>query len=208
MITGNRTQKLIYSAILLAIMLILFWTPFGFIQIGPFAITTMHIPVIVVSILLGLRYGGFFGLIFGLLSMYRATTTLTPTSFVFSPFVPTPGSEHGDFKAIIIAILPRILIGIFPALIIALFKKNDGASKYTLGFGLAGFIGSLTNTIFVLSLMGIFFKNKLGISSVIAFIAGVVTSNGIIEAIVATLVVVAMSNVFIVAEKKLKKAYI
>jgi uncharacterized membrane protein len=167
----------------------------------------MHIPVIVASILLGLRYGGLFGLIFGLLSMYRATTTLTPTSFVFSPFVPTPGSEHGDFKAIIIAILPRILIGIFPCLIIALFKKN-GTTKYTLGFGIAGFIGSLTNTILVLSLMYIFFGDKLGISSMITFITEIITSNGIIEAIVATLVAAAMSNVFIVAEKKFKKAYI
>jgi uncharacterized membrane protein len=206
MTTENRTQKMVYSAILLAIMLILFWTPFGFIQIGPFAVTTMHIPVIVASILLGWRYGGCFGLFFSLLSMYRATTTITPTSFVFSPFVPVPGSEHGDFKAAIIAILPRILIGVFPALIIALFKKN-GAVKNTFGFGIAGLVGSLTNTVLVLSLMGIFFGDKLGISSVIAFIAGVVISNGIIEALVATLVAVAMSNVFIITDKKLRKAY-
>jgi len=206
MITENRTQKMVYSAILLAIMLILFWTPFGFIQIGPFAITTMHIPVIVASILLGWRHGGCFGLVFGLLSMYGATTTITPTSFVFSPFVPVPGSEHGDFKAAIIAILPRILIGIFPALIVTLFKKN-GTTKHTLGFGIAGLVGSLTNTILVLSLMGIFFGDKLGISSVITLIAGVITSNGIIEALVATLVAVAMSNVFIVTDKKLRKAY-
>ena len=200
MTTENRTQKMVYSAILLAIMLILFWTPFGFIQIGPFAITTMHIPVITASILLGWRQGSCFGLVFGLLSMYQATTTITPTSFVFSPFVPVPGSDYGDFRAAIIAILPRILIGIFPALIVALFKKN-ATTKHTLGFGIAGFVGSLTNTILVLSLMGIFFRDKLGISSVITLITGVVTSNGIIEALVATLVTVAMSNVFIVTDK-------
>jgi len=197
-----RTRKLVYSAVLLGIMFLIFWTPIGFIQIGPFAITTMHIPVIVAAILFGWRAGGTFGLIFGLMSMYRATTTPTPTSFIFSPFVALPGGTHGDLRAVIIAIVPRILVGIFPALIVALFKKNKIA-KRTLGFGIAGLIGSLTNTVFVLGLMGTFFGDKLKISSVISFITGVVTSNGIIEALVATFVAIAMSNVFIITEKKL-----
>jgi uncharacterized membrane protein len=45
------------TAMFLAIMIILAVTPLGFIPIGPINATTMHIPVIIASIVLGPRIG-------------------------------------------------------------------------------------------------------------------------------------------------------
>lgn len=199
-----KTKKFVYTAILLAIMFMLYLTPLGFLQIGPFAITTMHIPVIVGSIILGYKRGAFLGLVFGLLSMYRATVLISPTSFVFSPFIPAPGSEQGSLWALVVAILPRILVGVTPALVIALFPKTN--LKRTVGYGLAGLIGSLTNTVFVLGLMGTIFGQQLGYDSfqaVLLLIGGVIASNGIVEMLVAMFVTASLANVFLIVDKRL-----
>ncbi|MFV0557676.1 MAG: ECF transporter S component [Enterococcus sp.] len=204
---SNKTKSLVYTAILLAIMLMLYMTPLGFLQIGPFAITTMHIPVIVGSILLGSKRGAFLGLVFGLLSVYRATVIITPTSFVFSPFIPVPGSEHGNPLALVVAILPRVLVGIIPALAMVVLKKTK--FNQTFSYGLAGFLGALTNTILVLGLMGTLFGNELGYESftaVLVLIGSVIASNGIVEMIVAALVTSSLTKVFMMADKRFFKA--
>lgn len=201
---SQKTKNLVYTATLLAILLLLYFTQIGFLQIGPFAITTLHIPVIVTSIVLGWKRGALMGAIFGLLSLYRATVTITPTSFVFSPFVPVTGSEHGSPWAVVIALVPRILIGITPALVVFLFKKT--ALKRTVGYALAGLVGSLTNTILVLGLMGTIFGPQLGyhsLKAVFILIGTVIASNGIVEAGVATLITFSLANVFIMVEKRL-----
>lgn len=199
-----RTKKLVYTSILLAIQFLLYATPLGFLQIGPFAITTMHIPVIVGSILLGYKRGAFLGLVFGLLSLYRATIVISPTSFVFSPFVPAPGSEQGNLLAIVVAILPRILVGVTPALVLALFSRKN--ISHNISYGIAGLIGSLTNTVLVLGLMGLIFGHDLGyqsLTAVLAMIGAVITSNGLVEMIVAALVTISLANVFDIVGKRL-----
>lgn len=102
------------TAMFLAIMIILAITPLGFIPIGPINATTMHIPVIIASIILGPKIGAGLGGIFGILSLARSTIVITPMSFVFSPFIANPLTGQGDWRAVIVAIVPRILIGIVP----------------------------------------------------------------------------------------------
>ncbi|MFD0897152.1 ECF transporter S component [Loigolactobacillus binensis] len=201
-----HTKKLVYTAIMLAILFLLYVTPLGFLQLGPFAITTLHIPVIVGSILLGYKRGAFLGLVFGLLSLYRSTVTMTPTSFVFSPFVPVPGTGHGNLLALVVSILPRVLVGIMPALVFALLRKKE--LNRSLSYGIAGFIGSLTNTVLVLGLMGLIFGQQLGyhsLNAVLIMIGGVILSNGFVEMIVATLVTISLANAFNAVEKRLLK---
>ncbi|MFC6171419.1 ECF transporter S component [Loigolactobacillus jiayinensis] len=201
-----HTKKLVYTAILLAILFLLYVTPLGFLQLGPFAITTLHIPVIVGSIILGYKRGAFLGLVFGLLSLYRSTVTMTPTSFVFSPFVPVPGTGHGNVLAIVVSLLPRILVGITPALVFALLHKHK--INRSLSYGLAGLIGSLTNTVLVLGLMGLIFGKQLGyhsLTAILVMIGGVIVSNGFVEMIVATLVTISLASAFAMVEKRLMK---
>jgi uncharacterized membrane protein len=52
------TKKFTLTAMFLAIMILLAVTPLGFIPIGPINATTMHIPVIIASIVLGPKIGG------------------------------------------------------------------------------------------------------------------------------------------------------
>lgn len=109
----------------------------------PIKPTIVHIPVIIASILYGPRIGATLGGLMGVMSMIHNTIILLPTSYLFSPFV-----ENGSIYSVLIAVLPRILIGVVPYYIYKAFRKPAGLA-------LAGAIGSMTNTIFVLG--GIFF---------------------------------------------------
>ena len=73
--------------------------------------TIIHVPVIIGAIVLGPKYGAWLGLVFGLTSLVKATLTPTVTSFVFSPFI-TIGGYSGNMWSVVIAIVPRICIGI------------------------------------------------------------------------------------------------
>lgn len=94
----NNTKKFTLTAMFLAILLLLALTPLGFITLGPLNSTTMHIPVIIGSIVLGPKIGSMLGGTFGIISLIKNTTAPTPLSFVFSPFIPVIGTDHGSWK--------------------------------------------------------------------------------------------------------------
>lgn len=153
-------------------------TGLGFIPIPPVKATIMHIPVIVGGILEGPIVGAAVGLIFGLFSMYQAFTTPLPTSFIFwNP---------------LIALLPRILIGVVAYYVYA-FLKNK-IKKQTIAIGVASVLATMTNTIGVMGLTYIIYLDKyaekLNISREMATagITTVITFNGSIEAIVSALI--------------------
>ncbi|MCW1043306.1 ECF transporter S component, partial [Streptococcus anginosus] len=75
----------------------------------PIKPTLVHVPVIIASIVYGPRIGAILGGLMGIMSVTVNTLTLLPTSYLFSPFV-----ENGNFASLIIALVPRILIGITP----------------------------------------------------------------------------------------------
>lgn len=153
-------------------------TGLGFIPIPPVKATIMHIPVIVGGILEGPIVGAAVGLIFGLFSMYQAFTAPFPTSFIFwNP---------------LIALLPRILIGVVAYYVYA-FLKNK-IKKQTIAIGVASVLATMTNTIGVMGLTYIIYLDKyaekLNISREMATagITTVITFNGSIEAIVSALI--------------------
>lgn len=148
------------TAMFLAIMIILAVTPLGFIPIGPINATTMHIPVIIASIVLGPRIGAGLGAIFGVISLARATVVITPMSFVFSPFIANPLTNHGDWRAVIVAIVPRILIGVVPYFVYKGLHRLLKEKVRPVSLFIAGLAGSMTNTILVMNLIFFFFKNS------------------------------------------------
>lgn len=173
------TRRMAIVGMLGAISIVLGMTPLGFIPVGPTKATIMHIPVIIAAIIEGPFVGALVGLIFGVFSLINAITNPTPVSFVFlNPLV---------------SILPRIAIGIVSYYIyIGLRKisKND-----TIAVGLTGALGTLTNTIGVLSMIyllyGVKFVQAIGqdISMVGKVILGIGITNGIPEVCVAILIV-------------------
>lgn len=98
-------------AIFFAIMLVIIFLTSLVFNLWPVPIkpTLVHVPVIIASIVYGPRIGAILGGLMGIMSVTVNTLTLLPTSYLFSPFV-----ENGNFASLIIALVPRILIGITP----------------------------------------------------------------------------------------------
>lgn len=203
------TFDLVLTAFFLGILILLASVPFlGFIPLGPINATTMHIPVIIASIILGPRIGGFLGWAFGIISMVRSTWIISPLSFVFSPFVPVYGMDHGSWKAILVALIPRILIGIVPYFVFKACQKMWQNKRQSTSLLIAGIAGGLTNTILVMNLIYFLFQQEYAAAignagtAVYTAILGVILTQGIPEAIVAGIATMAVASVLLRLTKK------
>lgn len=107
----RKQSSVAQIAIFFAIMLVLHLLSSVIFNLLPVPIkpTIIHIPVIIASIIYGPRIGAILGTLMGLISVVTNTLVLLPTSYLFSPFVP-----NGNLNSLIIAMIPRILIGITP----------------------------------------------------------------------------------------------
>ena len=147
----NFTSSLVKLSLFAGIIFILGVTPFGFIPLGVFKIVTIHIAVIIGSIILGPKKGAFLGFIFGLTSFIMAHLQPSVTSYFFSPII------SGNLFSLIVCFIPRILVGIIPYFVFKLLKK---CMNINISLTLSGLIGSLVNTVLVLSFIYIFFAEK------------------------------------------------
>ena len=194
-------------AMLMAIMFLMGFTPLGSIPLPFMKATTTHIPVILAAILFGWEAGVCFGAGFGVISVLRSTMAPNVTSFAFSPFVPMPGQSTGSWKALIIAFVPRICIGLVVTLCMHLLGRRQNTR---LGGFLCGIAGSLTNTILVLALIylllpivdrGTFFADVLALTAycgiayeaLLGVLGSVVLTNGIGEAVCAAVLTAALA---------------
>lgn len=199
----KNTKNFTLTALFLAILILLAVTPLGFIPIGPINATTMHIPVIIASIVLGPRLGAFLGGIFGFISLIRSTIIQTPLSFVFSPLVPVIGTTEGSWKALLVVFIPRILIGIVPYFIYIGFKRFSKQNTSPVALFIAGLAGSLTNTILVMNLIYFLFQQDYAqviganTNAVYSAILAVIFTSGIPEAIVAGLATAGVASVLL-----------
>lgn len=195
----KRKQDTLYHvklALLTAILVVLSVTPIGSIPLPAIKATTTHIPVIVGAVLLGPEAGMFLGTAFGVMSVVRSTLVPTPTTFVFSPFLPVPGTNQGSLKALIVAFVPRILTGLLPALLFKALKKKQMDNK--MACAICGALGTITNTVFVLAFIYILFGAEyaaaLGSSYqlLIGMLMGVAFTNGVAETLIAIILVTAI----------------
>lgn len=200
---SEKTKGIVEVALFGAIVLVLAFIPFlGYIPLGFTRATTIHIPVILASILLGPKKGAIIGLMFGLTSLFKNTFEPTLTSFVFSPFY-SVGDVHGNFFSIIICLLPRTLVGVVPYYVFNFIKKMIYNKSNFLALSIAGIVGSLTNTLLVMNLIYLFFSesyaiaNNKSIDVLYKFIISVICINGIPEAIVAAIIVACVGRILI-----------
>lgn len=189
----NTLIKMVQFSILLALEVIMCFTPLGSIPLGPMVATLAMIPVILTGILLGVKAGAAMGFFAGLFSFIVWTfITPGPTAFVFTPFV-SIGDIHGNGWSLVICFVPRILTGIVAALSAKGFAKLFGYKFSVFTYGLAGVLGSLTNTFLVLGGVYLFFGQNYATAIGIAYEAllGVIgitiLTNGIPEAVVAAI---------------------
>ena len=194
----ENTKKLIFAALFGSIILLLNFTPVGYIQLPLIKATIIHVPVIIGSIILGPGVGAGLGFVFGLTSLYNNTFTPTLLSFVFSPAIPVPGTDSGSWNAIIVAFIPRILVGVLPYYSYKLFDKLLKGKNRMLSLSLSGIAGSMTNTILVMNLIYILFRDAYGKASNLAAgtvykaILAIIFTNGLAEAVLAAVITAAV----------------
>ena len=190
---NKKTKKMVVFSMLLAIEVILSFTPIGFLRVGFLSITMLHIPGIICAMALGKRYGAALGFVMGCCSFYNATFQPTVTSFCFTPFF-SMGGVQGNWTSLLIAFVPRIALGYGSGLIYEkLLNKNEKVAAVA-----GGLSGALINTIGVLGGIWIFFKAPyeavLG-NTIVALLMTTVGVNSIAEAIIGALVALAVHSV-------------
>ena len=174
----SRTRKIVVTAVLAAITIVLGLLPFGgYIPFAGISITILAIPVIIGAILEGPVVGAGIGLIFGLTSLYQAATAPK------SPLDPL-------FVNPLLSVLPRMLIGPVAWLVWTALKRWKVP-----GLLIAGFLGSYANTIFVLGMFGLLFARDSRVTEVLGAnvwkaLGGIALASGAPEAAVVAVVVV------------------
>jgi uncharacterized membrane protein len=132
--TTLNTRRIVVAGVLGAIAIVLGVTRLGFIPVPNVSgnATIMHVPAIIGAVLEGPIVGVLAGGIFGIFSMLQDTT--------------------GLFTNPLVSVLPRLLIGLF-----AWLAYRSLAGRNTdLAAAVAGVVGTLTNTIFVVGALLLF----------------------------------------------------
>lgn len=121
-------RKIVIAGVLAAVAILLGVTRIGFIPM-PTGVnaTIMHVPAIIGAVVEGPLVGAIIGTLFGIFSLINATQPL--------------------FMDPLVAILPRIFIGITAYYAYAALRRNEWVA-----LGAAAVVGTLTNTVLVLTM--------------------------------------------------------
>lgn len=187
-----NTHKLVALAMLSAILLVMSFTPLGYLNIGPLAISLNMIPVGIAAIALGAQGGAVLGAMFGLTSFLQCigiggTSAMGAILFEISPIL-----------AFIQRFVPRLLTGLLCGLIYKLLKKTPVRSISTF---VTGACAALLNTVlFMTSLVLLFgrtdyMQGLINGKNVIVFICTFVGINAVVEVLAATVIVGAVGKV-------------
>ena len=132
---------------------------------------------------MGPGYGAALGLVFGLTSIWNATTAPGPASFIFSPFV-TIGTISGNWSSLLIALGPRILLGYLSGVFFNFFSKKMNRPVAAL---ITGILATLCHTLMVLGLIAIFWGpqyaelNGVAENMLLIYLGTVILTNGLAE---------------------------
>ena len=187
-----NTHKLVTLAMLCAVLLVMSFTPLGYLNIGPLAISLNMIPVAIAAISLGSQGGMIVGGLFGITSFLQCigiggTSAMGVILFEISPIL-----------AFVQRFVPRLLAGLLSALIYSGTKKLCGSTAA--GF-VTGACAALLNTILFMTSLIVLFGNTeylqglIGGRNLVVFVCAFVGINAVVEALAATLAVGAVSKV-------------
>ena len=194
----SSIRTLTTLAILIAVILVMSFTPLGYIKTLGLEITLLHIPVIVGAALTGPVGGMVLGAVFGLTSFFQCfgMSWFGTTLFSISPVA-----------TFVVCVVPRVLLGLIAALLYRAFEKPAG--KW--GATLTGAISTVCHTALFMGLLSLFFYRtsfiqgiveSLGTANVFAFILAFVGLQGLLEIVLAALVAGALLPVL----KKVRRA--
>lgn len=170
----SKAARITLRALLTALIILQTMVPMlGFIPLGFTSLTIIHITVIVAAIVLGPWDGMFIGLMWGIFTIVRALTA--PTS-PLDPII---------FTNPIVSVVPRVLVGLVAGVVFTFLLHRF--HNTTFASVIAAALGTLTNTVLVVVLMGVLYTGPLakayGVTSsgLLKVLMGIVAANGVPE---------------------------
>lgn len=185
-----ETKRLVLLAVLTGILLVMSFTPIGYLNIGPLAISLNMIPVAIGAIALGPSGGAFLGAVFGITSCLQCvgiggTSAMGVMLFEIDPIL-----------TIIQRFIPRLLAGWLAGWVYVGMTKltNSTVSGFVTGFSAA-----LLNTVlFMTALIALFgrtdyLQDLINGRNILVFVCTFVGINAVVEMFAATAIVGAVS---------------
>lgn len=180
-----NTSQLVILGLMTAILLLMAYTPLGYLNIGPLAITFNVIPVAIAAITLGPMGGAIAGAVFGMTSFLQCigvggTSAMGALLFDINPFF-----------AFLQRFVPRTLDGF---LLGYLFQTSRKFMHTSAACMVTGFFSAFLNTAFFMAALVLLFGNTaymqelIGGKNVLAFICGFVGINAVFEMIASTII--------------------
>lgn len=181
----EKVKRLVLLGMLTAVLIIMSYTPLGYLNIGPLAITLNVIPVALAAISLGPVGGAVMGAVFGLTSFLQCigiggTSAMGAILFGISPVL-----------AFIQRFVPRVLMGLLTGLIYKAISKNG---KPKIACFVTGLCAALINTVLFMGALVLLFGNTdyvqelMDGKNVIVFICTFVGINAVFEMIASTFI--------------------
>lgn len=180
-----NTRRMVLLAMLSGILLVMSFTPLGYLNIGPLAISLNMIPVAIGAVALGPGGGAFLGAIFGITSCLQCVgiggiSGMGVILFGISPIL-----------TIIQRFATRVLAGWLTGVVYRwLHRLHFRFAGYVAGFGAA-----LFNTVFFMTALVLLFghteylQGLIAGRNILAFIVGFVGVNALVEMLAATVTV-------------------
>ena len=178
----EQMRAFVFTALFVALILLLGLTPIGMIPLGFINISLLGVPVVIGALMLGLKKGMLLGLCFGTVSALSAFGIYgTPSALAAALVTASP------LLAALMCFVPRLLIPVFTCAVYRLV--SGGREKAIRAVPFAAAAGSLTNTIFYLGLMLLFYVMAgVETAGVLAVIGGTGLIAGSLEAVANALV--------------------
>lgn len=188
------TREMVATAMLCAILLIMSFTPLGYLNVGPLAISFNMIPVAIGAIVLGPIGGAILGGMFGITSFLQCmgiggTSAMGVILFEISPVL-----------AFVQRFFPRLLAGLLSAWIYRGCKKlwNSALAAFITGFSAA-----LLNTVLFMSALILLFgsteyvQSLIGGRNIIVFVCAFVGINAVVEMFACSVIVGIIGRVLV-----------
>ena len=192
-----NTVYMVELAVLIAIILLMAFTPIGYIRTFGLEITLIVVPVVVGAVTLGPTAGLILGTIFGITSFIQC--------FGMSPFGAMLLSIN-PFFTFLVCVPTRMLMGWLSGMIFQGLKKTSLNRKVSTS--ITCLLGPFMNTLFFMSVLCICFYGSdyiqslvtsVGASNVLAFVVAFVGLNGLVEAlagfVIGTAISIALASV-------------
>lgn len=188
--TKSDTKRLVLLAVLMGILLVMSYTPLGYLNIGPLAISLNMIPVAIGAVALGPSGGAILGAVFGITSCLQCvgvggTSAMGALLFEINPLL-----------AIIQRFVPRLLAGWLAGVVYVIAKKWSKSQAVLTAPGfITGFAAALLNTVLFMTALVLLFgwtdylQGLIAGRNIFVFVCAFVGINAVVEMLASTLVV-------------------